>query len=75
MKNLTVIDAINELIKGVNIAYARGGASVYTMLEIREIFNAIEFLNETIKTQTQAQAAATEVPTPVATPIEGPASA
>jgi DNA-binding transcriptional regulator YhcF (GntR family) len=51
MKNLTVIDAINDLIKGVNIAYSR---QAYTMLETREIINAIEFLGETIKAQQQA---------------------
>ena len=51
MKNLTVVEAINDLIKGVNIAYAR---QAYNMLETREIINAIEFLNETIKNQQQA---------------------
>jgi len=48
MKNLTVIDAINELIKGINLAYSR---QAYTMVESRDILNAIEFLGETIKSQ------------------------
>lgn len=52
MKNFTVIDAINELIKGVNVAYSR---QAYTMLETRDIINAIEFLGETIKAQQQAE--------------------
>jgi hypothetical protein len=51
MKNLTVIEAINDLIKATNIAYSR---QAYTMLETREIINAIEFLGETIRTQQQA---------------------
>lgn len=66
MKNLTVIDAINDLIKGVNVAYSR---QAYTMLETREIINAIEFLNETIKVQQQQQQQ--QVVAPVETP-EGP---
>jgi len=52
MKNLTVIKAINDLIKGVNIAYSR---QAYTMLETRDIINAIEFLGETIKAQQQVE--------------------
>lgn len=47
-----VIDAINELIKGVNAAYARGA---YNMQEARTLINAIEFIGEAIKNQ-QAQA-------------------
>jgi putative aminopeptidase FrvX len=62
MKNLTVIDAINDLIKGVNVAYSR---QAYTMSETRDIINAIEFLNETIKSQQQQQIAA-----PIETPDE-----
>ena len=54
MKNLTVIEAINDLIKATNVAYSR---QAYTMLETREIINAIEFLGETIKSQQQAQQA------------------
>jgi hypothetical protein len=55
MKNLTVIDAINELIKGTNLAFAR---NAYNMSEVRDIYNAIEFLGETIKAQqTPAQEA------------------
>lgn len=50
MKNLTVIDAINELIKGVNMAFVR---NTYNMQEVRDIYNAIEFLGETIKAQQQ----------------------
>lgn len=57
MKNLTVIDAINELIKGVNLAYARQS---YTMVEARDILDAIEFLGETIKAQ-ENQARQTQV--------------
>ena len=57
MKNLTVIEAINELVKGVNKAYARNGSNAYTMQEIRDIYNAIEFLAETIQSQTAAAAA------------------
>lgn len=52
MKNLTVIDAINELIKGTNIAFAR---NAYNMQEVRDIYNAIEFINETIKVQQQVE--------------------
>lgn len=52
MKNLTVIEAINDLIKATNVAYSR---QAYTMLETREIINAIEFLGETIKSQQLAQ--------------------
>ena len=52
MKNLTVIDAINELIKGVNLAYSR---QAYTMIETRDIINAIEFLGEAIKGQQAVQ--------------------
>lgn len=48
MKNLTVIDAINEIIKGTNLAFAR---NAYSMSEVRDIYNAIEFLGETIKSQ------------------------
>lgn len=48
MKNLTVIDAINEIIKGVNLAFSRNS---YNMSEVRDIYNAIEFLGETIKSQ------------------------
>lgn len=65
MKNLTVIDAINELIKGVNVAYSR---QAYTMLETRDIINAIEFLGETIKSQQQQVAPVA----PVETANEGP---
>ena len=63
MKNLTVIEAINDLIKGVNIAYSR---QAYTMFETREIINAIEFLGETIKAQ-QQQIENPEVTAPVET--------
>lgn len=64
MKNATVIDAINELIKGVNIAYAR---NAYSMQEVRDIFNAIEFLGEVVKAQqanqqTEAPASAGDSP-------------
>lgn len=48
MKNLTVIDAINEIIKGTNLAFSR---NAYSMSEVRDIYNAIEFLGETIKSQ------------------------
>lgn len=58
MKNLTVIEAINDLIKGINIAYSR---QAYTMPETRDIINAIEFLGETIKTQQQATSVETQV--------------
>lgn len=51
-----VIDAINELIKGVNAAYARGA---YNMQEARTLINAIEFIGEAIKNQ-QAQAPAAQ---------------
>lgn len=46
-----VIDAINELIKGVNTAFTRGA---YNMQETRTLINAIEFIGETIKNH-QAQ--------------------
>jgi len=48
MKNLTIIDAINELIKGVNTGFAR---QAYSMQEVRDIYNAIEFITEAAKTQ------------------------
>lgn len=44
MTNL--IDAINEVIKGVNIAYAR---NAYTMPETRTLINAIEFIVDASK--------------------------
>lgn len=50
MKNLTVIDAINELIKGVNTAFSR---QAYSMQEVRDIYNAIEFITEAAKNQQQ----------------------
>lgn len=56
-----VIDAINELIKGVNAAYARGA---YNMQEARTLINAIEFIGEAIKNQ-QAQ---TQAPSAQAAP-------
>ena len=51
MKNLTVIDAINELIKGVNMGFAR---NAYNMAEVTDIYLAIQFLNETINKAQQA---------------------
>lgn len=36
-----VIDAINELIKGVNNAYTRGA---YSMAEVHDLHEAIEFI-------------------------------
>lgn len=56
MKNLNVIDAINELIKATNIAYSR---QAYSMSEVRDIINAIDFLNEAIKSQQQINQAET----------------
>ena len=48
MKN--VIEAINELIKGVNIGQARG---VYTLQEAHDIFEAIKYINTTISASQQ----------------------
>lgn len=59
MKNLNVIDAINELIKATNIAYSR---QAYTMAETRDIINAIEFLGDSIKNQQKNNS---ETPAPI----------
>lgn len=48
MKN--VIEAINELIKGANIAQARG---TYTLQEAHDIFEAIKYINSTIAASQQ----------------------
>ena len=45
MKN--VIEAINELIKGVNNAYSRGA---YTMAETHDLHQAIEFIKNAANT-------------------------
>lgn len=50
MKN--VIEAINELIKGVNVAQSRG---VYTLSEAHDIFEAIKYINNTIASSQQQQ--------------------
>mgnify|MGYP000849606468 CR=1 FL=1 len=59
MKN--AIEAINELIKAVNVAQARG---TYSLKEAHDAFSAIEFLNSAVATQ---QAAAQAAPAPVET--------
>lgn len=43
MKN--VIDAINELIKGVNVAQSRGA---FNLQEAHSVFEAIKYINSTI---------------------------
>ena len=47
-----VIEAINELIKGVNNAYARGA---YTMAETHDLHKAIEFIKNAANTTQQAE--------------------
>lgn len=54
MKN--IIEAINELVRGANIAQARG---TYSLKEAHDIFAAVEFINAAIANQ-QAAAAAPE---------------
>ncbi len=55
MKN--IIEAINELVKGANIAQARG---IYSLKEAHDIYDSIEFINNAIASQ---QAAVTPEPT------------
>lgn len=50
----TIIDAINELIKGANIAQSRG---VYSLKEAHDIYDGIEFINTAIASQNAAQQA------------------
>lgn len=49
MKN--AVEAINELIKSINIAQARG---TYSLKEAYDAYNAIEFLNNIVATQQAA---------------------
>lgn len=54
-----VLEAINELIKGVNIAYAR---NAYSMQETRTLLSAIEFIGDAVKNQqTQANSSVAEI--------------
>lgn len=46
MKN--TIEAINELIKGCNLAQARGAFSIK---EAHDLFEAIEFINNAVQAQ------------------------
>lgn len=48
----TVIEAINDLIRGVNLAFSR---NAYSMQETRTLINAIEFIGDTIKSQQEQQ--------------------
>jgi hypothetical protein len=50
-----VIDAINVLIEGVNIAYSRGS---YSMAETHDLHKAIEFIKSAANTTQQAEAEA-----------------
>lgn len=45
-----IIEAINELIKGVNNAYSRGA---YTMSETHDLHKAIEFIKSTVNNTQQ----------------------
>jgi hypothetical protein len=47
-----VIEAINELIKGVNNAYSRGA---YTMSEAHSLHEAIEFIKNAATTKNQQE--------------------
>jgi hypothetical protein len=47
-----VIEAINELIKGVNNAYTRGA---YTMAETYDLHKAIEFIKNAANPTQQAE--------------------
>ena len=53
----TIIDAINELIKGANIAQGRG---VYSLKEASDVYMAIDFINVAITNQQQT----TQTPIP-----------
>ena len=53
-----VIEAINELIKGVNNAYARGA---YTMAETHDLHKAVEFIQNAANPTQQAESESQEV--------------
>lgn len=63
-----VLDAINELIKGINVAYAR---NAYSMQESRALLNAIEFIGDAVKNQ-QAQVQANQPTAGEVTPEDKP---
>ena len=56
-----VVEAINEIIKGVNNAYARGA---YSMAEAHDLHEAIEYIKSAASTPQQPMEA-TEDSTPV----------
>lgn len=47
-----VVDAINELIKGVNNAYGRGA---YSMAEAHDLHEAIEYIKSAANSQQQPE--------------------
>lgn len=53
-----VIEAINELIKGVNNAYARGA---YTMAETHDLHKAVEFIKNAANPTQQAETESQEI--------------
>lgn len=54
MKPANPVEAINQLMKGVQIAYSR---KAYSMAEVRDIYESIEFLVELIKAAQPAEPA------------------
>lgn len=54
-----VIEAINELIKGINTAYARNS---YTMEETHQLYSAIKFIKDAVQNQQQLQTPQTPAP-------------
>lgn len=61
-----VVEAINELIKGVNVAFTR---NTYTMEEVHHLYDAIKFIKGTIENQ-QTQATPAQIETPIVTITE-----